>query len=493
MNLVYTISDDTSSSKASSKVHLWSALCLFCLLFCSLWSVPTSVLMAQPAAQSSAAQSSSVQQPASAGAGVRVYTLEDCLKLALGENLDVQNAQAQLNSAAGNAQAAFGQYLPTANFGIGYFRLLNSQSLVPFGDIILAPIPEASRGQFSFNANLNYTVFDGFQRDGSYARAQANYSAADYSLSQSKQRVLWLVRSNYLALLRARQAVRIRQEDFALGKKQLERIRAQYEAGTIAIAPVLTQEADVANRELSVVQAENDYEIARGTLQSVLGMNPGTPAEFADLPLDLEKITSPSEVAQFRATYSNYNGLMEIASKKRRDVAAANASVEAAAAGVRAANSGWYPSLSVGASYSWRNIRIAGLEYGNQTLFAQLQYNIFDGFQRDNLHQQAEVAAMQADVQKRQTVQRVATDVQTALTILTAAEKNLDITARGLKAAQLNFDAAEERFKVGAANIVDLTLANANLATAKINRINALYNYVAAQYQVRFATGTLDE
>ncbi|TAE34301.1 MAG: TolC family protein [Candidatus Kapaibacterium sp.] len=476
----------------------------FCLRFVMGSALVSLALGSAPAlAQGTTpAQTAALQNAATPGNNIRTFTLEECLKFALGDNPEILAASGQFQEAAGRTKSAFASFLPTLSINGGYNRGLNDTTLNIFPrqnpdtkqvELAFTPFynPEIFRNNFALNANLNYTVFNGFQRENVYAQAQASQSASDYTLSQTRRRILASVRSQYLAVMRVKQILRVRQEDFTIGKKQLERIRAQFEAGVIPIATVFTQEADLANRELAVVQAENDVELAKGTLLSTLGLNPGAAADFADLATP--QTLTPSDMQAFRATVGDFSKAFSSALEKRADFAASKASLDAANAGIAVANAAWLPTVNASAGYNWNSPAVGNFQYGSQSLGINFRYLLFDGFDRDASNQRARAQVSQIEAQKRQAEQRIASDVQNGFIQLNTSEKNLDITARALKAAQQNFDAAEERFKVGAANILDLTTANANLATAKINRITALYNYLGAQYQMKFALGTLDE
>jgi outer membrane protein len=432
---------------------------------------------------------------------IRTMTLEECLKIATGDNPEVQIGVAQVQDAEGRVKSAFAPFLPTLSINGGYNRTLNDTTLNVYprpragsSEVELAfqtfYTPEAFRNGFNANVSANYIVFNGLQRENTYSQTQSNFQSSQSSLSHTKRRIWWTVRSQYIAVMRSKQVLKVRQEDFQIGKKQLERIKAQYEAGVIAVATVYTQEVDVANRELAIVQAESDLELAKGALLTTLGMNPGEPADFADI---TQQSATESDIRAFRTEIGDFNKAYSTASDKRLDLAAAKASIEAANAGVNVAQAAYFPTVSATAGYNWNSPLVGNFQYGTQTLGLNFRYSIFDGLDRDARAQIARASVIQSGVQKRQSEQRVASDVQNAFIQLNTSEKNLDITARSLKAAQQNFEAAEERFKVGAANILDLTTANGNLATAKINRINALYNYIGAQYQMKFALGILDE
>lgn len=422
---------------------------------------------------------------------VRLFTLDECLKLAIAENPEVQNGVGDVNAAAASVRGAFASFLPTLSVNAGYSRVLNDKALVNLGEFQVFPIPDSAKNNFNAGASLNYTLFDGLQRDANYKQNQLNQTSAEKTLEQTRRRILATVRSQYLTVLRNKQILRVRQEDFNVGQKQLERIRAQHEAGVVAIASVYTQEADVANRELAIVQAENDLESAKGNLLTTIGMNPGMASDFADIavPENLSEV----DVRSFRALIGDFGKVYSTATDKRMDYTAAKISIESAEAGVRASKAAFLPTVSAQASYNWSGQALRFFEYGGQGVGVGLRYTIFDGFLRDANVQRSQVLVQQSQVRLRQAEQRISADVQNGFIQLNAAEKNIDITARALKAAQQNFEAAEERFKVGAANILDLTTANANFATAKINRITAIYNYLGAQYQMKFAMGTLDE
>ena len=447
----------------------------FVLVFCGILGV-SSTAFAQQVAGNSA---------------MRTFTLEECLKIATGDNLDVQNAVALAQDAAALTRSAFGQYLPNASVSLGYNRTLNTVSGFNLGGKI-QEVPITSPDVFFASGNISYTIFDGLARENNNTAAKLNVTAADNTAIQTRRRTLSTIRSQYFTVLRAKQTLRIRREDFEVGKKQLERLRAQYEAGVVAIAPVFTQEADLANRELAIVQAENDLDLAKGILLTTLGMNPSVNADFADVATPTT--ITEAELKAFRASIGDFPQAHPLALSKRLDYVAAQASLEAAQASTKVSQAAWLPTVSAGYRFNWNGNDLDGFgQYAQQGLGVQLDYTLFNGFQREVSVQRAQIREQQAVIQKHLAEQRISADVQNAFIQLNTAEKSLDITARSLKAAQQNFDAAEERFKVGAANILDYTTANGTLATAKINRSNALYNYLAAQYQIKFALGLLEE
>jgi outer membrane protein len=472
------------------------ALCgvAFCVLVGTLGIVP---LAAQQSSQGSTPQAT-LQASAGSSVGsntgsrnVRVFTLEECLQIAAASNLDVQDAVANATLSSADQKETWGAYLPTADVTLGYSRTLNTVTGFNLGGTI-TEVPVRTPDIFFSNARVGYTIFNGFIREGLNGQANANYEAAEKNATQTRRRILNTVRTQYFNVLRNKQIVATRREDFEVGKKQLERVKAQFEAGVTAIAAVYTQEADLSNRELAIVQAENDLELAKGQLLATLGMNPTLAADVTDV--QMPQTLGEKELQDFRTSIATPDNAAAEAVSKRADHEAAKSSILAAEQNLRSSNGRWLPTVSAGFDYRWNGTDIASFgQYSQQNLSLIASYNVFDGFTRDAAIQRSQIRLEQAQIRKRQTEQRIASEVQNAYTQLNAAEKNLDITARALKSAEQNFQAAEERFKVGAANILDYTTANGQRVNARINRINAIYSYLAAQYQTRFALGLLEE
>jgi outer membrane protein len=116
---------------------------------------------------------------------------------------------------------------------------------------------------------------------------------------------------------------------------------------------------------------------------------------------------------------------------------------------------------------------------------------IFDAFRIQQQVENSNVQLQQTELEYKRIEQTVRTQLQTGLLNLNAAEKQIDITDRSLKSAEQNYLSAKERFEVGTSGIIEYQTANTQFVTAKINRINAVYNYIDAQYQIKFAMGNL--
>lgn len=422
---------------------------------------------------------------------VKVFTLEQCLKIAEKQNFTNQLQEAQVEVANANLLASFGAYLPGVNFNSGYSRRLNvdgGQAINVGGQVIRGFAPPAN--SYSMSAIANYTIFDGFSRESDYSNSKVNVTISKTSLEQTRLQTNIDIRRQYLTVLRNKQVVEIRKENLSLGKAQLEQLKAAVEIGTNQIGVVFTQEAEIGNRELEVVTAENTYNISKAQLLSTMGLSPDLEAEFIDPSIQNE--IQKSEIPTFRQKIGSKDKAIETSLQQRLNLKVADLNKEVANTNLTASRSGYLPSISASGGWSWSNSELNSFGLlGRSFVGVNLSIPIFDQFQTNSRIQSAELTIKQRDIEKEQAVQAVKTEVQTTLLNLDAAEKQLEITDKTVISSEVNNKIITERFGNGLATIIDILTANNQLVTSKITKTTAVYNYIDAQFQVLNALGIL--
>ncbi|HYF03779.1 MAG TPA: TolC family protein, partial [Patescibacteria group bacterium] len=320
--------------------------------------------------------------------------------------------------------------------------------------------------------------------------AQNSFKAADMSARQQRLDVAFNIHRQYIDVMRNRQITQIRREDLVSGQKEVEAARARYEAGTTAVGPVLAQETELGNRELAIVQAENSVNLAKARLLATMGLLPTDNIDFRES--SIPTTITDTEIAAFRAEIGSPNAVMAQAIQNRSDFKAVQARIESAEDNLTASRSGYFPIISATGGWTWSNNEFRDFnDFGRTFVALSLDVPVFDNFRTNTQIQSAQFILSQSRIQQQQLEQAIRNDVLTALLNLDAAEKQLEITQRALRSAEQNFQSVSERYKIGLVNITDYILANNQFITAKINRINVVYNYLDAQNQVRYATGTL--
>lgn len=423
----------------------------------------------------------------------RTLTLDQAISMALERNLDVLQAQNNVESAQATVLAARGDYLPTLSASAGWTRTQNdrpgsSPIILPDGTVIPGQSGFSVTNSFSTGLNANYTIFDGFRREASVGRAISSAVASEQQAARTRQAIVFATQRAYINMLRTGQLVGVSEENLKRGQRQLERITESNRVGALSLADVYRQQSQVAQDELSVITAQNNHNKAKADLVALIGLDVFDEYTFSDPSLPAE-ITSEDLTATMQQ-YASISSLSERALASRPDYLGARESFEAADAGVTAARSGYLPSINAFAGYSLSNPELSRIsDNKNLNWGLNLRWTIFDGFQTNQSLQSAYVAKRNAEVTLRQTELDINVEIKKALLDLEAARKAYDVTQKGLISATEDRRIAEERYNLGAGTLLDLLTANAGLVNAEANKVNAAYDYVIAKRNVEYVLG----
>lgn len=423
---------------------------------------------------------------------IKTYTLQECLTTAVKNNYDLIVYRAALESASSNKTSAFGSYLPMVQFSGGYSRTLNQQGgrTVNVGGQII-PIGTPSPNSYNMGLNAGLTLFDGLFREANYRAANYNYNAADLNLQQGIVNVKIDVYRKFFDYATKKQIVQMRRENFEQGKKELESIQAQNQAGVIPISVVYSKEADLGSLELELARAENDLNLSRASLLSTMGLDPTLDIDFSIA--DIETDISQADIEEFRSRIGNFEKMLQEALTLRYDYQSSESSMKSAQERVAMSRSAYFPSVQLGGGWSWSNSEFNQFDtYGRAYLGLNLSIPIFDGFNTNSNIEQSQYSLRQAEVQKLKLNQTVKTQVEQALLNLEATEKQIQIAQKTVIASDLNYKVLKGRFDVGSANITELTQANTLYINAKINQITSVFGYLLAQKELEYAIGKLN-
>lgn len=421
------------------------------------------------------------------GDGVpRTLTIDQAVQIAVDRNLSVSLSRSRVETASARVNGAFGTFLPQISVNGGYTKQLSDDETV-----IVQGIPISSnRPDHNFNASAgaNLLLFDGFSRSAGYSSARQEFNAAMLTLDRTREDIAYQTRVAFLSALRAEQIIEIRRSDLELSRERLAQNRELVEAGAAQIGVVYSQEAEVANAELSLEQSRTDALIARNNLSLLLNYDP-----VAQIQLSSEGLANSVDSVEIARTHTQLGSVSEMLQRqaeRRLDIRAAQLRVESAESQVTVAKAGYYPSISTSLTWFWQ--KAGEFEGSSNTQFGlNFQYTPFDGFRTSEQVQLAEAQLQSMRIELRRLELEARSQLEQALARLEGAQRQLRAAEKAVAAARQSRYAADERYRLGAGAYVDYLLANAQYLTAQVNQVNAVFNYRLALYEVQYHTGSL--
>ncbi len=410
--------------------------------------------------------------PAALGAAL---TLDECVQLALRNNIAVARAEGNLVSARAGVTSARSDFLPRLSMSAGWSKSETEAFLNPDIGLLISPPSES----WSASGSANLTVFDGLGNVARLRQAGLSAGAQEELHKKALQDVVFETERLYFDLLKKEQLGIVRQEATRLSEEQLKKTRAMKELGASTQADVFKAEVEHSNNRLEALRAERDVEVARAALAAYLGLDPRESIEVREDPLDSGAGEAGSAAS-------------ERALETHPSLIAARQGAEASRQSVRAAKSDRFPSVSLfgNLSYSDPNgLRSLNDERTQWNYGARLSYTLFDG-----LLTKANIRRAESDlVTSRRTVENAERDVllgvrQAALDV-EISEQSIVVAQEAVKSSEEDLRLAEERYKVGEGTILEVIDAQVNLTRAKTDRVNATFDHRVALAALRNAIG----
>lgn len=401
-----------------------------------------------------------------AAAGAREWSLDDCIDYAISHNIEVRQRMVSQQQGELSVTEAKDQFLPQLS---GY----GSQSF-NFGRGLTADNTYANRNtsSFSVGASLSLPIFQGLRAVRNLKYSQTNLKALVERTEAAKDNVTLNVIGAYLQALYASEMVRVANINLAISTDELARRRQMLDAGKIPELDIYEAESQVAQDEVSVVNAENDSILALVDLSQLLNLP--SSEDFSVQPLADSRLPllDPEEV------FAN-------AMQNNHAIRAGRIEKEAADKYIDVARSGYIPTLSFSAGVGTNYYKTSGFD--NENFSAQMRHNfsksigfslsvpVFDRFNTRNsirrAKAQAAVTALQFD-DARNTLYKAITQ---AYTQAVGAEKKHSAATRATASAQAAFEAMQVKYNNGRANATEFSKAKSDYTSALANEVQAKY------------------
>jgi outer membrane protein len=424
-----------------------------------------------------AAGAAGTQQP-------RRITFNDAIAIALEQNLAVKQAKNATALTAATVQQQKMQLLPDLRLNVNGADNVGRNFSQTEGAII-----DQQTQSMNTSLSSSMTLFDGMKTLSTIRAAKATDAASASDLARARQTAVFTVASNYVALANAQEQLRVQQENLKSLQSQQDQIQKFVDAGVRPMADLYQAEASVASAGAAVVQANRTVEMAKVDLVQTLQLDPAGDYDFV----------TPTVNAATAMRSVDLDSLIAQAYAQRPDLQAESKRVEAAGQDVNAARAGRLPSLSLTGDYNTAYNSAANLGLNDQleqhrggTVAIGVSIPIFDRGAVSLTEQKARIEQDNARLSLQAQRQQVAVDVRRAYLDAQSAEQQLAAASAQLAAAQKAVDATQARYEVGAATLVELTVARAQAVQAASAVATAKYNLVLQQTVMDYYTGALD-
>lgn len=418
----------------------------------------------------------------------RTLTLQDLVDAALSCNPDTQVAWAQMKINEANVGISEANYWPqvsgqvNASYtrqGGSFFSLPPSNSNSTGGTVTNF----SNTGQFSYTPTvaLSYLLVDFGNTRNQVKAAKLAYLASTFSKDYTAQQTILLVEQSYYQVIANKALLDAASSSLKEAKDSLDAATLMHKVGTETIGDVYQAESAYAEAQLTLKQAQGNYQIAKGQLNSAIGISVAS---------DLKLSTLPDQI-QTKTAMQSVDRLLDYAEQNRPDLIAARKQVESNQATYAAVKAQAWPTLSFNATTGDTlpaHVQDGGL---SRTASLTLTVPLFTGFQQKYSEEKAKETIDESEAEQNKLANQVELQVWQSYFNLKTATQSLSSTNELLNSSVQAAKQAFGQYRAGVGNILTVLTTQATEANARAQNIQAKLNWYTALVQLDAALGTL--
>jgi outer membrane protein len=441
------------------------------------------VLVTVAAPGNAHAQGSSPERP--------LLTLEEAVAAARAHHPELRRARAEVDAAEARSAQARAPLRPQLRAGAGYQLSVSDSPGVDLLDGVAVERGADLRHSLLFGITASQLLWD---FGGTLSSRRAARSLAEAQAESAEASLLDVVlgaRLAYFTAGAARALVEVASETLANQQSHHARIQAFVEAELRPAIELAQARADLANARLNLIQAENDYDLARVELNRAMGLggrfDRAAGASRALHGLDYD-VALGAGLAPTAEELADTNTLLDEALGARPEMAVLEHRRLAQEHHLDAARSGRWPRLALASGFTQSGSAFDELGW-SWFLGLSLEWRFYQGglVGAQVRQAQAELAGLEADgdllVQAiRVEISRARLAIRNGIAAIAAAD---DVVANARERLRL----AEGRYETGAGNALELGDAQLALTNALVQRVHSSFELAAARALLLAALG----
>lgn len=401
-------------------------------------------------------------------------TLDQAIALGLRNNLAVLVSDTQSQQARAQRLTALAALLPNVNVSAGELR--QKVNLAAYGfalpgfPSIVGPFNVFDARGYAEEAGLNLSSIQGWR-----ASKQAE-AAAHSTYAETRDMVVLAIANQYLLGIADLSRVQSASAQLATAETALRQALDMKAAGTVDALAVVRAQVERDREHQLLISAQNELDKQKLRLARAIGLPPGQELRIVDKApyAPLEKLDPASAVMTALANRPDYRAARQL--------------VRAAQLQVAAARDQRLPSLDLNANYGTIGHEI-GSNHPTFVVGMTVRMPVFEGGRI-----QADVLAAQArlhEVEDRASDLKLQIDnqVRSALLDEQSSAQLVEVARRAQGLAQRELTLAQDRFRAGVADNLEVVQAQQEVAVANENYTNSLYRYNLAKVSLAQALG----
>ncbi|MBF0436315.1 MAG: TolC family protein [Magnetococcales bacterium] len=394
-----------------------------------------------------------------------VLNLDDCLALALRDNLNLKSQGQQVISSEAMASASMRDLLPGVS--------VSSQR----SDIINAPAGSSLAETYSTTLSVTQPIYHGGALLNTWKKSEIARDQAIMDAERQVQTLTKNVKDSWIDLLKAIRQTKEAEESLERLKEHARFAKAFFDEGKYWANDVLQAQVKIAQGEQALIEAENSVALAKSTLNVLMHRPLIAPFEAAG---DLE----------FKSFAGNLDIFFNKALKNRKDLEKARLNVASSRLSEQTKKGSMFPQLDLTGSTAWNAQDISyNHSHPTTTVLMTATWDVWKWGKTMKEQQSLEAATEKSSLDAQALEEAVLSEVRKAYLEVKGAERKVGVLAQSIDQAKENFRVNQIRYQEKLSTANDVLTAMDLLTTTKNSHTDALSSYLKALGALELAVG----
>ncbi|MCL4637897.1 MULTISPECIES: TolC family protein [Olivibacter] len=410
-----------------------------------------------------------------------ILNLEDAVAIALKQNYDIRLVSNDVAIAKNNANLANAGMLPsvTGDASASAATQNTTQTLLS-GET--RSLKGARNTSMAYGANLDWTVFDGFQMFARYDQLKELQKLGDANLKQAILSTVFNVVSEYFNLVQQKQQLTALRTALDLSKYRLEMAENRYQIGRASKLEVLASKVDLNTDTTNLMRQNVLFSNTKIRLNEILARDVNTLFDVTD------SISIEDNL--------KYDNLLNLALQHNPALQAALINRRIAQLELKEVKGQRYPTIDINSAYT-RTRTTAELGFATKNQGNGFSYgvsasmNIFNGFLQKRNERNAALAIENASINLEKTNQALLSQLSSAYQTYLVNLELVDREQGNQMVAKQNMDITLEKYRLGSITPLEFREAQRNYVDASVRFSNAQYEAKMAEIGLKQIAGSL--
>lgn len=393
----------------------------------------------------------------------KIWTLDECLRYALENNIQLRQSRNDYLSGIEDTKEAKAAMLPS----------LTASTTQGFTNYPSTNVSDRNTYTGTYGIDAGLTLYEGGKLRTAVKQQQLQNRIDELSVAESENDIRIAIVQAYLQALYAAEAVAVAANTAEVSQAQRDRAEELWKAGSISRVDFAQLESQLASDRYQVTVARTSLDNYRLQLKQLLELDITEEMNLAAPVIQESEVLSalPAKAAIYATALE---AMPEI---KRGELA-----VESAELGIRQAQAGFYPSVSLTAGIGTGHMSNGGYESGsqvwnrfNENVGLTLSIPIFSNRKNRTAVNKARLEAENSRLSWLDLQKTLLRDVESAYLDAVSAQSQYRAATEKERYARESFDLTQEQFNLGVKNTVELITAQNEWSSARQEVLQAKY------------------